>query len=318
MTNDKNEEETYSLIFSSLKHPIRRKILRMLEHRDLTFSEILETLAIDSGHLSYHLENLGELVTHTQDGKYGLSSFGIAAVKLMRGVEEYDARATPSRSKAVTITKILSLALALTLLLVSSYSMNLVTSTPANDVHAMSNMPLALAQNQTFNYFLNFTQNTAYMSTGSPYGILVVDSHFAGSVNEWVEYYSRVEIDENQTYSLEFNHTYLNITLRDSKGNLVNSPRAIWGVDSRTGYYSGGITCSGVSRPDNYSMEVQNLGPDWFYANLGVYVVGQYLQKPLFYYGLAGLIMTSSYLVLFFAGWGWTKRREGVGAFLPF
>jgi multisubunit Na+/H+ antiporter MnhC subunit len=83
------EGETYSLIFSSLKHPIRRRILRMLAQEPLAFSEILDSLSIDSGHLSYHLASLGELIRHTPDGKYGLSSIGVAAVKLMSGVEEY-------------------------------------------------------------------------------------------------------------------------------------------------------------------------------------------------------------------------------------
>jgi len=82
------EQETYSLIFKSLKHPIRRRILRMLADRPLAFSEILGALSIESGHLSYHLENLGELVTRTSDGFYKLSSIGIAATKLMSGVEE--------------------------------------------------------------------------------------------------------------------------------------------------------------------------------------------------------------------------------------
>jgi DNA-binding transcriptional ArsR family regulator len=63
---EKTEEETYSLIYSSLKHPVRRKILRMLEIKPLTFSEILEVVSIDSGHLTYHLENLGDLITHSQ------------------------------------------------------------------------------------------------------------------------------------------------------------------------------------------------------------------------------------------------------------
>lgn len=327
MANDKNEEETYSLIFSSLKHPIRRKILRMLEHHELTFSEILEILAIDSGHLSYHLDNLGELVTRTRDGKYGLSSFGTAAVKLMGGVEEYDARTTPSRSKAVTVAKIFSLALALTLLLVSLYSMNLVTSAQTNVWHGVSNMPLTLAQNQTFDYEIDFAQK--YPTFNAPRGMLVVDSQLAaGSINEWAEYYPRMEIDVNQTQGLEFKDAFLNVTLRDSKGNVVNwydsngnvvSPiPALWGVGGGgPSSFSGWIGAT-INRPDNFSLEVQNLGPDSLYANVGVYVVGQYFQKPLFYYGLAGLIMTSSYLVVFFAGWGWTKRREGVGTFLRF
>jgi DNA-binding transcriptional ArsR family regulator len=66
VADKRGDEETYSLIFSSLKHPIRRKIVRMLENGEMTFSEILEILAIDSGHLSYHLENLGD--DHTYRG----------------------------------------------------------------------------------------------------------------------------------------------------------------------------------------------------------------------------------------------------------
>jgi DNA-binding transcriptional ArsR family regulator len=82
------EEETYSTMFASLKHPVRRKILRMLSERSRNFSEILEALGISSSHLTYHLESLGELVSKTDDGKYKLSTFGEAAVGTMSKVEE--------------------------------------------------------------------------------------------------------------------------------------------------------------------------------------------------------------------------------------
>jgi hypothetical protein len=83
-----SEEETYSLMFSSLKHPARRKILRMLSKRSMTYSQMLDALAIPSSHLTYHLENLGELVIKTDDGKYKLSGFGKACTSMMRGAEE--------------------------------------------------------------------------------------------------------------------------------------------------------------------------------------------------------------------------------------
>ena len=75
-------------MFTSLKHPAPRKILRMLAEKPKNFSRILEELAISSSHLTYHLENLGELVTKMEDGKYRLSTFGYAAVLTMKGVEE--------------------------------------------------------------------------------------------------------------------------------------------------------------------------------------------------------------------------------------
>ena len=85
---DHTEEETYSTIFTSLKHPARRKILRMLADRPKNFSRILEDMGISSSHLTYHLENLGDLVTKMDDGSYRLSTFGRAAVMTMKGVEE--------------------------------------------------------------------------------------------------------------------------------------------------------------------------------------------------------------------------------------
>jgi hypothetical protein len=82
-----DEEETYSLIFSSLKHPIRRRIFRLLSEGSKSFTEILEEVDVDSSHLSYHLDSLKELVKK-ENGKYALSDFGYAAASLMSMVEE--------------------------------------------------------------------------------------------------------------------------------------------------------------------------------------------------------------------------------------
>jgi len=81
-------EETYSTMFSSLRHPARRKILRMLSVKSMTFSQMLDELGIPGSHLTYHLENLGELLVKMDDGRYKLSSFGKASVSMMKGAEE--------------------------------------------------------------------------------------------------------------------------------------------------------------------------------------------------------------------------------------
>jgi hypothetical protein len=81
-------EETYSTMFSSLRHPARRKILRMLSERSMTFSQMLDELKIPGSHLTYHLENLGPFVVKMADGKYKLSSFGEASMSMMKGAEE--------------------------------------------------------------------------------------------------------------------------------------------------------------------------------------------------------------------------------------
>ena len=83
-----NDEEPYSSIFASLKHPVRRKILRMLSKKPMSYSEMLEVLGVSNSFLTYHLENLGELVGKMADGRYRLSTFGEDAMATMTRVED--------------------------------------------------------------------------------------------------------------------------------------------------------------------------------------------------------------------------------------
>ena len=89
-----NDEEPYSSIFASLKHPVRRKILRMLSKEPMSYSEMLEVLGVSNSFLTYHLENLGELVSKVEDGKYRLSSFGEDAMATMTRVEDIPSNTT--------------------------------------------------------------------------------------------------------------------------------------------------------------------------------------------------------------------------------
>jgi DNA-binding transcriptional ArsR family regulator len=83
-----SQDDQYSDMFASLKHPIRRKILRILSAGPQSFSDMQKTFGIESSHLTYHLEGLGQLLIKTEDGKYALSSLGDAAVSMMNHVEE--------------------------------------------------------------------------------------------------------------------------------------------------------------------------------------------------------------------------------------
>ena len=83
-----SEEDSYSMIFASLKHPIRRKILRILSSGPQAFSDLQKQFNIESSHLTYHIDDLRNLVYKTETGKYALSSLGKAAVSMMRNVEE--------------------------------------------------------------------------------------------------------------------------------------------------------------------------------------------------------------------------------------
>jgi DNA-binding transcriptional ArsR family regulator len=81
------EDDTYTSIFQALKHPIRRRILRMLKEHPYTYTEILSELGIDNGLLNYHLENFKDLLTKGDDERYRLSKFGEAGLSVIDRVE---------------------------------------------------------------------------------------------------------------------------------------------------------------------------------------------------------------------------------------
>jgi DNA-binding transcriptional ArsR family regulator len=114
-----SEEDTYSMIFSSLKHPIRRGILRILSGGPQTFSDLQKTFTIESSHLTYHLDGLGNLLLKTDDGRYALSSLGEAAVSTMKHVEE-PPKATPHLQFPSKNWKLLMAAMLIGLVLLSA------------------------------------------------------------------------------------------------------------------------------------------------------------------------------------------------------
>ncbi|MCX6653698.1 MAG: winged helix-turn-helix domain-containing protein [Candidatus Bathyarchaeota archaeon] len=106
------EDDTYSTIFTALKHPIRRKILRRLQSSRATYTELLNELTIENGLLNYHLESIRELVTKMEDGRYALNEFGRAGVQLLQRVEEPVTHATSlTSSRQSLLLRILSIAI---------------------------------------------------------------------------------------------------------------------------------------------------------------------------------------------------------------
>jgi DNA-binding transcriptional ArsR family regulator len=85
---DEKDDDTYSTVFSALKHPIRRRILRIIDQSPVTYTELLNELGVENGLLNYHLDSLRELVAKDEKGMYRLSEFGGAAVSLTQRIEE--------------------------------------------------------------------------------------------------------------------------------------------------------------------------------------------------------------------------------------
>lgn len=114
------EEETYSTVFTSLRHPIRRKILRTLSAGAQSFSDLQRAFNIESSHMTYHLDGLGNLLLKTADGKYMLSPLGRTAVSMMRQVEEPPSKTASHVSFSLKKWKLLVVALTMGMILLSA------------------------------------------------------------------------------------------------------------------------------------------------------------------------------------------------------
>jgi uncharacterized RDD family membrane protein YckC len=81
-------DENISKILLILSHKIRRDILlSLLEKEELSFSELMNILKIDTGKMSFHLRNLKLFLDQTPTGKYKLNRFGQKALRILKDIE---------------------------------------------------------------------------------------------------------------------------------------------------------------------------------------------------------------------------------------
>ena len=291
----------------------------MLEEQELTFSEILEALKIDSGHLSYHLENLGDLVTHAAEGIYGLSTFGKAAVKLMSGVEEKPKTNAKPKNRVQTFAKVFSVGLAVILLLVGLFA--IVFTTSNQDHYTGEYGPqFTLAQGQTFSYPVNFTNSAENINVGfrgtflngstspsvtpmkiwhqgfvraSEVGAQFVDSGYGNGFDLTTKYRMSFYVHANQTVFP------LSVQVYDSAGKALCSPQS---YKSSTGV----VLVSGlkeITRLGTCQIDLASNGTEPLNASVQVEVWEEQFQKPFFYYGLAFSVAALIYMVTVLAAW---------------
>ena len=293
------EEEPYSIIFASLKHPVRRKILRMLSEKSMTFSEMLDVLKVSSPFLTYHLENLGELVCKTGNGKYRLSTFGETAVVTMSRVED-TSRPAFSRSsrnnnasqKTVSaivhgIVGIFPIVLAITLILASLYFVNFVTSPYGPQEPITTNglsVSLQPSENYTFTAGIGLDLNDEGLHENAtiifPYSVPP-----APTLTHWETLRIKVTVDSRTS-----NHS---------------------DTMSLTVYYPDGHNESGVLRGGNeylplidqdaqngtYRIAMRNMGLEEMNSTIVAHVVQETFEKPYFYLGISGLAIAAIGLV---------------------
>jgi DNA-binding HxlR family transcriptional regulator len=91
MTEGSEEDKQRAEMFDALGHSARIKILRALNKGPLGFAELKKYIDTESsGHLTHHLEKLGDLIKKDEYGKYCISDKGKAALLTLRPIEKYN------------------------------------------------------------------------------------------------------------------------------------------------------------------------------------------------------------------------------------
>jgi len=203
-----HEDEIYSTMFTSLKHPVRRKILRMLGNKPMTFMEMVEELGVSSPNLTYHLESLGELISKMDNDQYKLSSFGVATVDAMKGIEEV--KTEPKRRSGEFKWQVFSASLIVAVLLLASFAA-LQYNSIIDLTTAQQSLSSQIQRLQTYgagsDKVLSFFKNVTKLDT-TTYTVSLDDNEVV-----W-----RTDIgglsEENLKYSLKSNFNNLNIDIR--------------------------------------------------------------------------------------------------------
>ena len=110
-------------IFQALSHPLRQRVVSMLSEKPRTYTYLLETLGVESGHLAYHLRHLGDVVEKDESGLYTLTKLGWEAYRFM------EHERPPEEEKTVSFPVLMVYGVALILVIIMSSSAVIFTST---------------------------------------------------------------------------------------------------------------------------------------------------------------------------------------------
>jgi uncharacterized RDD family membrane protein YckC/DNA-binding transcriptional ArsR family regulator len=82
------DQDSVSKVLSVLSHKLRREILLILSEKgESSFTDLMNTLSVDTGKLSFHIRSLEPFLEQTSTGRYKLSKMGANAIRLINDLE---------------------------------------------------------------------------------------------------------------------------------------------------------------------------------------------------------------------------------------
>ncbi len=76
------------IIINALNHEIRREILRLLEHKPLSYTNLLDYFTVSTGKLNYHIKLLTGFVQKDPNGNYELTKLGKNLLQILQNFNQ--------------------------------------------------------------------------------------------------------------------------------------------------------------------------------------------------------------------------------------
>ena len=84
------DQENVSRILTIMSHPLRREILLSLSEKgEHSFTDLMNSLNVHTGKLSFHIRALAGFIEQTPNGKYTLTKSGENAIRLIKDLETW-------------------------------------------------------------------------------------------------------------------------------------------------------------------------------------------------------------------------------------
>jgi DNA-binding transcriptional ArsR family regulator len=320
-----SEEDPYSQIFSSLKHPTRRLLLRTLKEKPpKRFSQLQAELKVDSPTLSYHIDSLRGLVEKKGD-YYSLTDLGVAAQNLMGRVEETRKNLSPTRTHLVRT----GIGLVMVLVLIGWTAFAVGWTVPNDRASTMDSVLRGVPESGTFQF-------DAKPGTQSGFVLGMFFSpprpgEYAQEVSNGLQFYA-VPRPSSSPWEVKVNYATFLFTVTNGSGKVwITGPQGSLASLScglscsiefspAGGFFFGpapgsnvrGFWFSEMAGEGNYTFWVQNSGPGAAYGNVTMGASSVVYSRPYFFAGILTIVPAAAYLGLaFFSLVQSMQRRTG-------
>ncbi|MEM2936253.1 MAG: hypothetical protein QW231_03655, partial [Candidatus Bathyarchaeia archaeon] len=97
---DKSPVESAAELFTSLSHPLRIGIIKVIHEKGpVPFSGLVKALNVDSGALGFHLKQLEPYLIRDENGNYDLSDAGKSALPILQSLGLVELKGDEEREK---------------------------------------------------------------------------------------------------------------------------------------------------------------------------------------------------------------------------